>query len=252
VRSVLVISGLDPSGGAGFLADVRVIADLGLRAVGVVTVLTEQDTGGVRAVHPVSAEVVGAQLTALLSDVEVAAVKIGALGDAAIVDAVARALDLTAAPVVWDPVLAPTAGAAPLSDVDPGATLAALARHLSIVTPNLAEAARLTGAAVDDVAAMHAAARSLAGVAGAALVKGGHLAGAPVDVLAIGADVRELVGARVAGPAVHGTGCALSTSLAARLALGASLADAAGAAIDDVRRRIATPVRAGRGAPSVA
>jgi hydroxymethylpyrimidine/phosphomethylpyrimidine kinase len=251
MRSVLLISGLDPSGGAGLLADVRVVERQGLRAVGVVTALTEQTTAGVRAVHPVGAEVIGAQLTALLSDVEVAAVKIGMLGNAAIAVEVGRALALTAAPVVWDPVLWPTAGRVPLHDGDPLEALACLAEHLTVITPNLAEASALVGFSVGDLAAMRRAAVVLAGRTGAALVKGGHLSGSPVDVLAHAGHVVELPGERETAVDVHGTGCALASALACQLAVGVALEDGARAAAAFVRGLLRQPVTAGRGAPSL-
>ena len=99
---ILIIAGLDPSGGAGLIADVRVAERHGARAVGVVTALTEQSTLGMRAVNPVPPAVVAEQLGALLSDVEVAAVKIGMLGSVEMAEVVAEALALTAAPIVWE------------------------------------------------------------------------------------------------------------------------------------------------------
>jgi hydroxymethylpyrimidine/phosphomethylpyrimidine kinase len=249
VANLLLVSGLDPSGGAGFLADARVAELHRLRPVGVVSALTVQTSTGVSAVEPVSAELVGAQLTALLSDIEVAAGKIGMLGDESVAEAVAEALRLTAAPVVWDPVLAASAGGAPLYRGDPRRALALLADHVALVTPNLAEATALAGFEVRDLGAMRRAATAIAERAGACLVKGGHLAGGrAVDVLAAGGAVTEIEGARVpGGEDVHGTGCALATAIACRLAGGAELAEAARAAAGFVRERIAAPVRAGRG-----
>jgi hydroxymethylpyrimidine/phosphomethylpyrimidine kinase len=251
--NLLLVSGLDPSGGAGFLADARVAELHGLRPVGVVTALTVQTTSDVRAVEPVSPEVIGAQLTALLSDAEVAAGAIGMLGDQAVAEAVAEALQLTAAPVVWDPALRASAGGAALYLGDPRAALAALRDHVALVTPNLAEAEALAGFAVRDVAAMRRAARAIAGDGVACLVKGGHLAGgAAVDVLAAGDEVLDLEGARVpGGEDVHGTGGALATAIACHLARGAGLAEAARAAAAFVRERLAAPVRSGRGRRSV-
>lgn len=271
--SVLVISGLDPAGGAGFIADVRVAAAHGLRAIGVVTALTEQDTTGVRAVHPVPADILADQLRAILWDVEVAAVKIGMLGNQAVAEAVAEALHAVAAPAVWDPVLRPTAGRVPLYDGDPARALALLAGHVTVMTPNLPEAEVLWGQPIADLTAMQRAAGELRARTGAAiLLKGGHLAeladlanpgaggelgseagGDAVDVLAHDAGAPILLRAprlAVAQP-VHGTGCALSTALACGLALGSEVADAAGAAKRFVAERIAAPRRAGRGAPSV-
>jgi hydroxymethylpyrimidine kinase/phosphomethylpyrimidine kinase len=257
VANLLVISGLDPSGGAGFLADAAVARQHGMRPVGVVTALTVQTTSDVRAVEPVDAELVGAQLTALLSDAEVAGGAIGMLGDLAVAQAVGEALRLTAAPIVWDPVLRASAGGTPLYRGDPGQALAALRDHVALVTPNLAEAEALAGFAVRDVDAMRRAARTIAGSGVACLVKGGHLGDARdghavVDVLVSGDQLVEIEGARVAGGEdVHGTGGALAVAIACHLARGASLGDSVRAGAAFVRTCLASPVRSGRGKPAV-
>jgi len=254
VANLLVVSGLDPSGGAGFLADARVAEQHGLRPVGVVTALTVQTTSDMRGYEPVAAELVGAQLSALLSDMVVAGGVIGMLGDEAVVEVVAEALRLTAAPLVWDPVLRASAGGAPLYRGDPGRALALLADHVALVTPNLAEAEALAGFEVRDLAGMKRAAQSLAAKSGVAcLVKGGHLReGAAVDVLAAGDELIEIAGARVpGGEDVHGTGGALACAIACQLARGAELGQAVRAAAGFVRERLAAPVVAGRGRPSI-
>jgi hydroxymethylpyrimidine/phosphomethylpyrimidine kinase len=251
--NILVISGLDPSGGAGFLADARMIDARGGRPVGVVTALTVQDTRGVREVHPCSAEVVSDQLRALLSDVPVAAVKIGMLGSQAIALAVADALELTAAPVVWDPVLRASLGGAPLFVGDAAVAATALKPHVTVATPNATEAAALSGRAVTSVAEAHAVATLLCRALGdAVLITGGHLPGQLVDVLAQGEVITEITGARVEGGTdVHGTGCALSTALAVELGRGVALPDAVRIARDEVVRRLRAPVSPGRGARAV-
>lgn len=241
--TILVIAGLDPSGGAGLLADARVAAEHGLRVVGVVTALTVQDTGGVRAVEPVGAEVVDEQLAALLQDVEIDAVKIGMLGSAAIARVVARALEATRAPIVWDPVLMPSRGGVALVD-DPAGAAAALLGEVRLVTPNLAEAAALTGLRVESEADMEAAARRL----GRALVKGGHLPGDAVDVLADAGEIVYFREARVDAGPLHGTGCVLSTAIASNLARGARLADAVDAAKTYLTKKLRAPLAPGRGA----
>jgi hydroxymethylpyrimidine/phosphomethylpyrimidine kinase len=247
MKTVLVIAGLDPSGGAGFLADVRVVAEHGARAVGVVTATTVQDTAGVRAVEPVAPETLGEALEVLLQDVEVDAVKIGMLGDAGTAAAVARALAATRAPVVWDPVFLPSRGGVPLLRGDPGAAAAALLPEVRVVTPNLAEAAALTGVYALDVDGMRRAARAIP--AAAVLVKGGHLGGetAP-DLLRDGAEEHVLDGARVAAGPLHGTGCVLSTALACRLAAGQPLHEAARGAKEYLGAKLVHALTVGRGA----
>jgi hydroxymethylpyrimidine/phosphomethylpyrimidine kinase len=251
--SILLVSGLDPSGGAGFLADARVVERHGLRAVGVIAAETEQTTTGVRAVRSPGAELLSAQLGALLSDVEVAAGKIGLLADDDVVAAIADPLALTGAPLVWDPVLFEGGGGAPLFRGDVARAFELLAPHVALVTPNLVEAEALVRAEVDSIAAMRRAAEAIAGRGVACLVTGGHLAGDRlVDVLcAPGGAPIEIAGDRVpGGEDVHGTGCALSTAIACRLALGDELEAAVRAGAAFVRERLRAPVRAGRGRPS--
>ena len=252
--AVLICAGLDPSGGAGLIADVRIASAVGARPVGVVTALTVQTTQGVRAVHPMDPEVIGEQLAALLSDVEVRGVKLGMLGAVGVARAISGGLHLTAAPVVWDPVGAPSIGDVAFDRDVFGEMLRELAPHLTLVTPNAGELAALVGRPVGDLEELAAAAVHLAGMLGVAvLAKGGH-AGGPesVDVLATGALVERLRGPRIAGGEhVHGTGCALSAAIAAHLALGAGLVDACRAAKALVAARIAAPVRPGRGASAI-
>jgi hydroxymethylpyrimidine kinase/phosphomethylpyrimidine kinase len=254
IHNLLLVSGLDPSGGAGFLADAHVVDQHGLRPVGVVSALTEQTTAGVRAVHSPGAELIAAQLGALLSDIAVVAGKIGLVTDEEHAAAIAEALALTAAPIVWDPVLFAGAGGTPLFRGDPGRALDRLREHLTLVTPNLVEAAALVGFRVDDLDGMLRAAAALGERGVACLVTGGHLPGAKVvDVLCQpGHPPIELVAERVpGGEDVHGTGCALSTAIACRLALGTSLEEACRAGAGLVRHYLRSPVRAGRGRPSV-
>lgn len=253
-KNLLIISGLDPSGGAGFLADARVAAGEGMRPVGVVSALTEQTTMGVRAVHSPGAELLAAQLGALLSDVEVAAGKIGLLADEACVAAIADPLALTGAPIVWDPVLFAGGGGTPLYHGDVRRAFELLAAHLALVTPNLVEAEALVGFMVDSIAAMRRAAQAIAERGVACLVTGGHLEGDRlVDVLcAPGGAPIEIARERVPdGENVHGTGCALSTAIACRLAHGDSLDDACLAGGVLVRACLEHAVRGGRGGPSV-
>ncbi len=266
--NVLLCSGLDPSGGAGFLLDSRIVVEAGARPLGVVTALTVQTTEGVIAAHPVEAELLDAQLTHLLGDVAIAAVKLGMLGSQAVAEVIGAALERVAGPLVWDPVLAPSRGRVPLYLGSVAAAIAALRPSLTLITPNAMEAALLTGLVLTSAAEVAEAARRLRDLCECAvLIKGGHLGAAggdgaasgesaeSIDTLlpAHGQDVIELRGARIpGGEHVHGTGCALASAIAAHLALGADLERACRLAKAQVAAHIAQPVRAGRGAASIA
>jgi hydroxymethylpyrimidine/phosphomethylpyrimidine kinase len=253
MKSLLIISGLDPSGGAGLLADVRVADAHGYRAVGVATGHTVQNSCGVRSVYPSPVNVVAEQLRTLLSDVEVVGVKVGMLAHCEMARAIGDALALTDAPIVWDPVVHPSIGRGLLFDGPVQEACEAMRGHLTLITPNLAEAELLTGSPVVDIRSMRRAAAALAERwETSVLVTGGHLVDAPVDVLWEKGQIFELAGERVVqASSVHGTGCALSTAIAARLATGDSLADAAQAAAGFVRDRLRRPISAGRGRPSL-
>jgi hydroxymethylpyrimidine/phosphomethylpyrimidine kinase len=227
---VLVIAGSDSGGGAGIQADIKTATALGAYAATAITALTVQDTLGVHAVMQVPPDFVRAQIRAVLGDIGADAIKIGMLGDAATVAAVAEAIAEHAAgiPLVLDPVMVAKGGAALL---DPDA-VAALQRLLvpraTLLTPNTPEASVLAGVPVPDLAAARQAARALLrlGVA-AVLLKGGHLPGDTVtDLLATAHETIEYAAPRIPGRSTHGTGCTLSTAIAVRLAQGAGLTQA--------------------------
>ena len=144
---VLICAGLDPSGGAGIIADVRVVSELGGRPVGVVTALTVQNTTAVIDTEAMAATLVREQLEFLLSDVEVSAVKIGMIGSSEVAKSISAALALTSAPVVWDPVIHPSRGDVPFVDSLFSRALAPLMQHVTLLTPNALELAVLSGAA---------------------------------------------------------------------------------------------------------
>lgn len=230
VRNVLSIAGSDPSGGAGIQADLKTFAALGCYGMAAITALTAQNTRGVAAVHVPPAEFVAAQIDAIFDDIGVDAVKIGMLASGAIVGAVAEALDRHAARnIVLDPVLVATSGDSLGAPDVVEAMIARLLPRAALVTPNLPEAARLTGLSVDeDVDAMRRAGEALlARGARAVLVKGGHGTGArAVDLLVTRAGVETFAAPRIATNNTHGTGCTLSSAIAAGLAQGATLSDA--------------------------
>ena len=241
---VLSVAGVDPSAGAGLLADLETIRTHGARGVGVVSLLTVQSSRGVSRVHVLDSELVRDQLAALFEDLPIAAVKTGALGDAAVVRAVADALADFRGPIVVDPVACSSSGAVLLDDAGLEALRDALFPRATLVTPNLAEAKRLTGLEVHDLASMAQAAAQLRQLGpGAVLVKGGHLDGAPTDLWLDADGVMELRGERVSTRHSHGTGCAYASAIAARLALGESPRRAA----DNAHRWLLDALRAAPG-----
>ena len=229
VPKLLSIAGSDPSGGAGVQADLKTFSALGCYGLAVVTALTAQNTTGVTRVFPIPPDMVAAQIDAIFSDIAVNAVKIGMLAEPAIAEAVAQSLRRAGAKnIVLDPVLAATRGAALSEGGLPGAIIKHLLPLADLITPNLAEAAVLSGTALArDTDEMTAQARALAQQgARAALVKGGHLGGEPVDVLFANGALALLEGRRVDTRHTHGTGCALASAIAANLAKGLPLAEA--------------------------
>lgn len=219
---------------AGLGLDLRVGARLGVRVVCVVAGISAQDARGVLARMPVDPQTIAAQFAAL-HDANVAAVHVGALLDAASVRAVADGVARVRAPVVCDPVLAATGGDRLADDATIAALRSALFPRALLVTPNLDEASVLLGAPVRDLAAMEAAAHALRATgAQAVLIKGGHLAGDAVDVLAFADRVVHFREPRIAA-SLRGTGDLLAAAIAARLALGDELVAAVGAARAFVR-----------------
>jgi hydroxymethylpyrimidine/phosphomethylpyrimidine kinase len=237
--NVLSIAGSDPSGGAGIQADLKTFAALGAYGMAAITALTVQNTRGVSRVEPVAADLVAAQIEAVLDDVRVDAVKIGLLGSAAIVEAVGAVLGRRRPPVVvLDPVLVATSG-----DVLAGDSLGALRAVLpdvDLVTPNIPEAAALLGVSpAEDETSQRAQALALHRLGPAVLLKGGHLDGSEsVDLLVDGPAVTRLIARRVQTVNTHGTGCTLSSALAALRPSSADWAEAAAGAKDYVTRAI--------------
>lgn len=220
---VLVFAGLDPSGGAGIQADIEAIAALGAHALPVITVLTVQDNERVHGAHPVDADLIGRQARALMARMTIAAVKIGApgsLANAGMIAALVRQLrqQQPGLPVVLDPVLASGHGDA-LGEGDPGAAIRCLLDVATILTPNLPEAAALTGI----VTAGEAQTRALLALAPHVLLKGGHAEGDAVcNAWLHAGGRRQWHWPRFDGP-FHGSGCTVAAALAALLAQGQSL-----------------------------
>jgi len=250
---VLAIAGSDSGGGAGVQADLKTFAALGCFGMSAITALTAQNTRGVAAIHAAPAEFLETQIDAVMSDIGADAVKIGMLHSPEIVRVVATAISRhNMRRVVLDPVMVSATGAT-LIEPEAARTLASeLFSRATIITPNLDEAALLLGRPIRGVDEMPAAAEALLRQgARAALLKGGHLPGDDVvDVLAIsGRPPLTLSGERIATRNLHGAGCALSSAIAAHLALGAPLIEAVEAARLFVREALSagTQVVTGRG-----
>ena len=219
---VLIVAGSDSGGGAGIQADVRTVTMLGGHPMTAITALTAQNTLGVDAVMPVPAGFVVAQMRACIDDIGVDAVKIGMIGSAETAHAVADVLESLAVPIVFDPVMVATSGAA-LADAATVAAFERLMRIATVTTPNLPELAALGG---EDALA----GRTM-------LVKGGHDAGDTVtDRLMIdGREAARWSAPRIATRHTHGTGCTLASAIATGLAQGIDLTAAVGRAIAFVR-----------------
>lgn len=219
VPNVCTIAGSDPSGGAGIQADLKTFSALGAYGCAVITSLTAQSTRGVTAVHDVPAAFVREQVTTLIADVRLDAVKIGMLSTVDIIESVDDLLrSMINAPVVLDPVMVATSGAV-LMQSDALAAMRALVPSADLVTPNTHEAGVLLGVPpAQDVPELERQALLLRDELGArrVLLKGGHLSGGDaIDVLVEGAEVTRLTSPRMPTSNTHGTGCSLSSAIAA-------------------------------------
>jgi hydroxymethylpyrimidine/phosphomethylpyrimidine kinase len=251
--TALTIAGSDPSGGAGIQADLKTFAAHGVYGVSAVTAITVQNTLGVTAVVPLAADIVSAQVEALAGDLTINATKIGMLATAAVVEAVAASIEELELPlVVVDPVLRSSSGAE-LLDVD---GVQALIRELlplaRVVTPNIPEAEALSGYPIGSASdARKAADRIRKMGARAVVITGGHGQDDEVIDLLLDEDFAELRTPRVLGPRAHGTGCTYASAIAAELALGYSLIEAARRAQAYVVGALAGALRIGTGALSL-
>ncbi len=244
----LTIAGSDPSGGAGLQADLKTFHQHRVYGMSVVTLLTVQNTQSVTAVETVSPEFITAQLAAVIDDIPPLAAKTGALGNAAIIDAVATQAERFSFPLVVDPVMVSKHGS-PLIDADAVDTLIArLLPSAFLITPNLPEASRLVGFEVTDRGTMKAAAIAIRqlGVRHV-LIKGGHLEGTAVDVLYADEQVVELPAERIETHHTHGTGCVYSAAITARLAGGEDVVKAVQGAKQFITAAIRTNPGLGHG-----
>lgn len=251
---VLSIAGSDSGGGAGIQADLKTFAALGCYGMTAITALTAQNTLGVRAIHGVPPQMLRDQIDAVVDDIGVHAVKIGMLHAPEIVQTVAEAIDRHSLQhVVLDPVMVATSGAVLIDNPAIAALVKELFGRAVLVTPNLDEASLLVGRKLNSEQDMEGAAHGLLGKgANAVLLKGGHLAGEVVSDLLIGKDgvPHWMRAARIHSANTHGTGCTLSSAIAAHLALGHSLVNSVEAARSYIRLALEAGAKVRTGAGS--
>lgn len=247
---VLSIAGSDPSGGAGVQADLKTMHGHGVYGAAVVTLLTVQNTRGCHRVSPVETELVLAQTQAVLDDLPVAAVKLGALGTADTATALLPMVCKAAVPIILDPVRLATRGEALLEGGDDAAqAMRAWVPHCALITPNLPEARWLLGTREGDPAVLLDA---LAALGTSVLLKAGHGDGSrAVDRLHHQGSDHRFDRPRIVTRAGHGTGCALASSIASHLALGRSIPDAVRRAGDWVHRGLRDAPELGDGSAPI-
>lgn len=246
---ILSIAGSDSGGGAGVQADIKTISALGGHAMTAVTAVTVQNTREVSAVHLVPPDVVTAQIRAVIDDIGVDAIKIGMLGSADTVTAVADALAGVRVPIVLDPVMIASSGADLADDEAVGALIETLLPLASVVTPNAPELSVLTQTEIDDDADVLLAAQELLNLGPrAVLAKGGHLDGGQItDWLVTRHGHQAFSGSRIATPHNHGSGCTLAAALACSLGQGMLLPEAVARARQFVRLSLLNAPGLGRG-----
>ncbi len=239
----LTIAGSDSGGGAGIQADLKTFAALGCYGMSVITALTAQNTVAVTDIFPVPPAFITRQIAAVMEDIGTDAVKIGMLHDAPVIEAVAESLArYRARPIVLDPVMVAKSGDKLLQDEAVASLKATLIPLVTVITPNLPEASVLLGRPIGGIEEMVAACAALTDLGPeAVLLKGGHLGGeTSPDVLYLKAEgtTTVLEGERVATANTHGTGCTLSSAIAAYLARGATIVEAVRAAKDYITRAL--------------
>ncbi len=245
----LTIAGSDPSGGAGLQADLKTFHRFGVYGEAVVTLITVQNTRGVSRVSTLDPNLVTAQIQAVLEDIPPQAAKAGALGSREIVEAVAREAARFSFPLVVDPVMISKHGARLIDENAARALIEELIPRTFLLTPNLDEAAALTGLLVEDRDGMARAAEKLASFGAAnVLVKGGHLRGDALDLLYLNnGEIREFTTPRIETRHTHGSGCTYSAAITAELAKGTPLADAVARAKTFITEAIRTAPGLGAG-----
>lgn len=242
----VTIAGSDSGGGAGIQADLKTFSALKVYGASVITALTAQNTQGVQAIHDVPADFIAAQMDSVFSDLKVDAVKIGMLSQVGVIETVAAGIERHGiSRVVLDPVMVAASGDRLLSEDAIAALRNILLPHAAIVTPNLPEAAAILGEdiAQDEETMRDQGRRILAMGPSAVLIKGGHGSGAEsTDLLIESTNVHRFPAPRIATKNTHGTGCTLSSAIAAKLAQGTTLHPA----VEAAKAYISAAIAAGR------
>lgn len=250
MKRALTIAGSDSGAGAGIQADLKTFAAYGVYGTSAITAVTAQNTQGVAGIHVIPAEFVTLQIETVVSDIGCDAVKTGMLASSSIVEAVAAAVEALDLPnLVVDPVMVAKGGDRLLDADAVHAVRVTLLRLARVVTPNIPEAEVLADMEIQSVDDMRAAGRRILrlGCKGV-VVKGGHLAGAEsIDVLVEAGGEALLAGPRIPGPHTHGTGCTFAAAIAAKLALGHTLDEAAHGAKEYVTGAIRNGIAVGNG-----
>ncbi|HEX4814968.1 MAG TPA: bifunctional hydroxymethylpyrimidine kinase/phosphomethylpyrimidine kinase [Nonomuraea sp.] len=245
---VLTVAGSDSGGGAGIQADLKTMMAMGVHGMSVIAAVTAQNSLGVQGYWELPPEAVRAQLDSVLGDIGAQAVKTGMLASPALVEIVADTLGAYAAPVVVDPVGVSKHGDSLLAPEAVGTLRTRLLPVATVATPNLWEVEQLTSVKVEDEDDLRRAADAVLSLGPTwALIKGGHLPGAPVDLLTDGTDEYRYTAERLDNRHTHGTGCTLASAVAARLALGDQVPDAVSRAKDYVTGAIANGYPLGGG-----
>lgn len=249
MRAALSIAGSDCSGGAGIQADLKTMTMNGVYAMSAITALTAQNTAGVFEISEVTPDFLGKQLDAVFTDIRPDAVKIGMVSSGALIETIAERLRrYQAKKIVLDPVMAASSGEKLLESDASAALRRELLPMVTLVTPNIGEAQILSGMAIHGKDDMIAAAALVGERYGCAvLLKGGHSAGDADDLLYENGDYRWFKGKRIDNPNTHGTGCTLSSAIAANLAKGFDLAESVKRAKDYISGALTAMLDLGKG-----
>jgi hydroxymethylpyrimidine/phosphomethylpyrimidine kinase len=250
IKAALTIAGSDSSGGAGIQADLKTFQALGVFGMSAVTAVTVQNTQKVYAIQEIDPRIVHDQITCLFDDMTIHAVKIGMVASVDLIDAISKALiEVTAPPIVLDPVMISKSGYALLNNDARQALIEKLFPLADVVTPNLHEAEALTGMRITSERHMRDCARRILALGAAkVVVKGGHLEGAAAtDIVYDGKHFKSIQTPRIDTPNTHGTGCTFSSAIAAHLALGFPFFDAVTRAKDYISGAIAHSLNIGKG-----